>query len=579
LVNPGRYRFGPFCMDLEERVLLREGKPVYLSPKLFETLRVLVLKQGHIVEKDELMKQIWPDAFVEEGNLVVNIFQLRKTLGATADGGEYIETIPRRGYRFVAAVKPLGTESKDSSDTSRAINSIAVLPLENCGANPETEYVADGITESLIRLLSEIPGLKVISRHSVYHYKGRDVDAVAVGDRFGVSAVLTGRVMLLRGRLSVAAELVDATNNCHLWADRYERKAADSFTLPEDISRKLTERLRPRIAGELRAQRRPTSSNEAYHLYLKGRYQWNKRTREAIEKGIRYFEHALVADPDFSLAYAGLADCYTLLGSAGYAEGTSREAMHQAKVAAGRALEMDPQLAEAHTSLAFVTFRLNWDWSEAEKRFQRARALNSNYATAHHWYAIYLAAMDRPREAIQEIGCALELDPLSLIINAAAGRVYHFAREYNRAIEQFTKTLELDPAFTEGQYDLGMAYAESGRLEEAIATIEKALAQSPDRTLMKAVLAHIRARAGQTDSAKKTLQELKELAVTGRISPLEIALVHAGLGKKQETLRYLERAYSEHDGLLIYLKVEPMYDSLRAEPGFRDLLRRMSFPQ
>jgi DNA-binding winged helix-turn-helix (wHTH) protein/tetratricopeptide (TPR) repeat protein len=579
LATSRRYRFGRFCMDLEERVLLREDKPVALTPKLFETLRILVESHGHIVEKDQLMKQVWPDAFVEEGNLTANIFQLRRSLGVRPDHGEYIETIPKRGYRFVAPVESAAApEISESSPAVSVITSLAVLPLENSLGDPEIDYLADGVTESLIRVLSEISDCRVMSRHSVYHYKGRNPDAVEVGRKLDVDAVLTGRLSTLRDRLIVSIELVDAKDNHHIWGTRCDRRTVDSFTLPEEIALEVAGRLRPRIKAQRLIPKRATSSNEAYHLYLKGRYHWNKRTTEAIENAIRYFQHALAADSDYALAYAGLADCYTLLASASYGQRTSQDSMRDAKVAAAKAMELDSALAEAHTSMAFVTFRLDWNWEIAEKEFRRANILNPNYPTSHHWYAIYLAALDRSQEAIQEITLALELDPLSLIINSAAGRVYHFARQYNRAIEQFMKTLELDPGFMEAHYDLGMTYAQLDRLDEAVVQIEEALAQSPGRTIAKAVQAHILARAGQVERARQRLSEIRELVMRGQASSSALALVHTGLGEKQEAIRYLEQAYLERDGLLVYLKVEPMYDTLRAEPRFSALAKKLRLP-
>ena len=584
------YEFGPFCVDTRERVLLRDGKPVPLKPKVYETLLALVNNSGHIVDKEELMRQVWPDVVVEENNLTGNIFALRKVF----DGHHYIETVARRGYRFTADVKQVriedvkvrdreGGESevliKETVSTNReSISSLAVLPFINAGADPEAEYLSDGITESIINNLSQLPALRVMARSTVFRYKGRESNPQEVGRELGVRAVLLGRVVQLRDRLSVRAELVDVADGSQLWGNQYSRDAPDIFAIQEDISSEISKELRLRLTGaeRERLRKRYTENTEAFHAYLKGRYHLNKRTASGLRKAIEHFREAIELDPTYALAYAGLADTYTLLGSAGYDAPSPREMISKAKAAAVKALEIDESLAEAHTSLAFIKFRLDWDWAGAEKEFARAIELNPGSAASHHWYALYLTAMSRQTEAMREIKRAQELDPLSLIITSAAGRVYHFAEQYDQALEEYRKTFEMDPNYAEAHFNLGLTYAQKGMYEEAIAELQEAIKLSENRTVMLAVLGHIYSMAGKQTQARSVLEQLNELSSRCYVSPLEIAIVYTGLGEKDLAFERFEKAYLERAGALIYLKVEPLYDSLREEPRFNDLLRRLN---
>src|SRR5438552_1456574 len=380
------YEFGPFCLDTRERVLVREGSPLQLKPKVYETLLALVSRSGHIVDKEELMRQVWPDVVVEENNLTGNIFSLRRAFAEY----QYIETVPRRGYRFTADVKLVKIEDVKLTDRSsaetevviketvstkrRPIASLAVLPFINAGADPEAEYLSDGITESIIHNLSQLPALRVMARSTVFRYKGHESDPQEVGRELGVRTVLLGRVVQLRDRLSVRAELVDVADGSQLWGNQYSRDASDIFAIQEDISSEISKELRLKLTGaeRERLRKRYTENTEAFHSYLKGRYHLNKRTGSGLRKAIEHFREAIELDPTYALAYAGLADTYTLLGSAGYDAPSPPEMMSKAKAAAVKALEIDESLAEAHTSLAFIKFRLDWDWAGAEKEFARA---------------------------------------------------------------------------------------------------------------------------------------------------------------------------------------------------------------
>ena len=383
------YEFGPFVVDSQERVVRRDGKLVPLTPKVFDILMVLIRNPGRILTKDEMMHQVWPDTMVEESNLARNVSTLRKALGEEPGQPHYIETIPWRGYRFVAEVR----ESREESET---IDSLAVLPFVNEGQDPAAEYLCDGITESLIHKLSLLSSLKVMSRHSVFHYKVRDrkeslPEAKTVGLELGVRAVLTGRIRLIDDIVLIGVELVDASDNRHLWGSQYNRELSDIATLQETISQQIAERLKLKLTGQdkqrLTERERHTENPEAYQLYLKGRHFWNKLTPDGVQKGLELFQQAIEKDPAYALAYTGLLDCHTYLNQP--VEG---------KKAAAKALELDPTLGEAHASLGFFKFLYDWDFPGAEKELKQAIELTPNYAQAHHWYAIYLAQMGRHEE-------------------------------------------------------------------------------------------------------------------------------------------------------------------------------------
>jgi eukaryotic-like serine/threonine-protein kinase len=460
------------------------------------------------------------------------------------------------------------TRASHSQQPSKTIDSLAVLPFVNLSGDPEMEYLSDGITDTLINGLSQLGRLRVVPRSLAFRYKGREVEPQRAGGELDVRAVLTGRVMQRGDTLLIGTELMDVTKLSQLWGAQYNRKMADIFVLQEEIAREITEKLRLQLTGEekKRLTRRGTGNKEAYQLYLKGRYWWNKRTEDGFKKAIDFFQRAIENDPAYAPAYAGLADCYVLLGAAGYGEKSRQDFMRKAKAAALKVIEIDSTLAEAHASLAFVRFRLDWDWPEAEQEFKRAIELNNNYPTTHHWYALYLAAMGRLEEAICEIKKAQELDPLSLIINTAAGRVFFFACLYDQALEQCRRTLETEPNFIQAHFDLGMIHVQKARFDEAIAEFQKAVALSGGRSLMQAALGHAHGRAGRKSDA---------LALLKGLSAFEKAMVYAGVLDRDQAIRELQTAYEERSGPLVYLKVEPMFDGLRSDDRFLELIRCM----
>ena len=586
------YEFGSFRLDAAERMLLRDGMVVPLTPKAFDTLLVLVENSGHLLDKDDLMKRIWPDSFVEEGGLTRNVSVLRKVLGEDSADSQYIETVPGRGYRFVGGVREsqaglvlerhirrrVVIEEEDEVASIQAIKSLAVLPFINVSADPNTEYLSDGITESILNSLSQLPALKVPARNTVFRYKGRETDAQEVGRELGAGAVLTGRILQFSDRLIIRTELVDAADGCQLWGAQFDREPSDILALQSEIAREISESLRLRLTGKDRQllAKRHTESTEAYHAYLKGRYQWNKRTDEGLKKGIEHFQHAIDIDPVYALAYTGLADCYAVLGTFGGLAPPG--AFSKAKAATVRALEIDPALAEAHTSSAFVKQLYDWDWPCAEEAYARAIELNPAYATAYFWRATLLAALGRRDESITEIKRALELDPLSLPINTYLGWAYYFGREYDEAVKQYQRTLELDRNFIQAKWRLGLAFVQKGMYVEAITELKEALALSEDNTLILGALGYVNAAAGKSGEAREVLAEMERLSARRYVSPYQRATVHAGLGENDHALRWLEEAYSERSGLLIYLNVEPVFDNLRSDSRFADLLRRVRLP-
>jgi len=681
---------------------------------------MLLNRPGELVTREELQKKLWPaDTFVDfEHSLNAAVKRLRSALNDSADTPRFIETVPRRGYRFIAPVEgafpasapdstnqdapsanlepidltidktdaevpaPAGTGTqrrtvwltfnrapvapvrlnpdvpaeleriitkaleKDrrlrhqsaaeirtdlqrlerDTDSTRvtalngvapgvgsrpwwrdkmalaaggvvlaallafaawftvfrnrgeAIESVAVLPLVNASTDPDAEYLSDGITESLIGQLSQIPQLKILARSTVFRYKGRNIDPQKVGRDLNVRAVLTGRVSERGETLTVSMELMDVTDGSELWGEQYNRKLADILAVQEDIAREITVKLHLRLKGEeeKRLTRHLTENTEAYQLYLKGRYYWNKRTPDGIQKAMEYFQAAIAKDPGYAGAYAGLADCYQVPAN----PLPPRERMPRAKAAAMKALQLDDTLVEAHTSLARVLFVYDWNWPAAEKEFKLAIELNRRYAPAHQWYGGYLSATGRFREADAEKNRALELEPLSLVINFEVALAFYFSRNYDQAIDQFQKTLELDANFPPPHTYLPAAYEQKGMFEEAIAGFQRAITvtKGADKILAMASLGHVYAMSGRKTEARKMLAELQSLSEHSYVPAHDVALVYAGLGEKEKAFAWLEKAYEEHSFNLSHLNVEPRFDSLRSDPHFADLLRRIGLP-
>jgi serine/threonine-protein kinase len=560
---PPAYAFGPFRLDSGERLLRREGHAVRLTPKAIQVLLVLVENAGRPLDKDELLRAVWPDSVVEENTLARNISTLRRALGEKPGRPAYVVTIPGRGYRFAAPV-------------SRALDSLAVLPFADTGTDAETESLGDGITESLIASLSRVPQLRVVPRTTVFRYKDRRADPLALGRELDVRALVTGQVTMQGESLVVKAELLEVASERQLWGDRYRRKLSDIFAVQEEIAREIAGTLHVRLGIDPPAPltRRHTESSEAYQSYLLGRFHLGKRTREAMTRASLYFAAAVERDPRYARAHAGLADACALLAS-GTDGPRALELVDRARSAARRAIELEPTLAEAHTSLAFVLHHHDWAWSDAEREFERALELDPEAATARHWYAMFLATMGRTGEALEQVRSAQALDPLSLVINAALGRVLHFARRFEDAVQQYSRTLELDPSFAEAHFDLGMSYEEMGLYAEARRELEAAVTLSGANPTQLTELARCHALSGNASEACRLLQGLEQAPAQPATLAFDSAYVHLALGDRDRALERLEQACARRCGGLVYIQVDPALDGLRSEARFQELVRRV----
>ncbi len=458
---------------------------------------------------------------------------------------------------------------------SKVIDSLAVLPFGNAGGDPEHEYLSDGITGTLINTLATLPKLRVMAQSTVSRFKARDIDPQAIGRELGVRAVLTGRIMQSGGSLRIGTELVDVATGSQLWGAQYDRKPGDIFVVQDEISSEISGKLRLRLTRAEKKQltKHHTQDAEAYRLYLKGRHHWNRWTEEGFYKAIEYFQQAVESDPTYALAYAGLADCYVLLGWNSYLP--PKDAFPKGKAAAKAALQRDPDLAEAHTPLAALLWLDGWQWENAQTEFRRSLELNPTYPTANHWYAEYAMTMGRHEEAMVRIKKSQDLDPLSLIISVAVGWALYYARRYDEAIEQLRRTVDLDSNYPVTYWILGLLLRKTGRYELAISEGEKGVQLSGGSPLMRAALAHTLGAAGRADEARQILDELTALAKQKYVAPYFFAGIHVGLGEQERALEYLQKCYEEHSHWLIYLHLDPSMDDLRGHPGFQDLLRRI----
>lgn len=570
--DDNHFQFGVFRLDASERVLLRNGRLVPLPAKVLSTLLLLVRNNGRVVEKDVLMNEVWPDEYVEESNLAQHVFILRRALGENTESPTYIETVPRRGYRFVATmIEPEERVNK------RGIDSLAILPFVNASSDPNMEYLSDGITEGVMNSLSGLPQLKVMARSTVFRYKGPDIDPREVGHHLGVRAVMIGIVQRLAEQLVISAELVDVEDGSRIWGEQYHRRSSDIFSLQDELAWEISEKLRLRLSGEQKQKltKRFTENKEAYEFYLKGRYAWARRGIEDLKRGVEYFRHAIAEDPNYSLAHAGIADCLVLLGLFG--ADNPRDIMPQAKTAAMKAIDLDESLGEAYASLGQIKLIYEWDWKAAEADFQQAVHLSPSYPTAHQWHGECLASMGLFDRGLPELKKARDLDPLSLIINTNLGLNFYWARDYDRAIEQLERALELEPTFFRAHLHLGMCYERKRMYDEAVAELEKARSISENSWTL-AGLGHCHASFGARAEAEGFLEQLLELSRHQFVSCTTIAVVNAGFEDRADrTMEWLEKACEERSGLLIWLKVWPIFDHLRSDARFIRLLRRIGF--
>jgi len=626
------YEFGPFRLDAQKRFLLRDGQPIKLFPKEFDTLLALVEASGRDMKKEELMQRIWPDSFVEESNLTTNISHLRKALGENPQQHQYIVRVPGGGYRFVADVKEVGAEkapelpvereemlvrepsrvaaaaptwrksrltflaavvlltlaviisyhfwqrrqiasapSAPTAASQTSIHSIAVLPFKPLVADSRDESLEMGMADTLITRLSNIRQVIVRPTSAVRKYTGLGQDAVAAGREQRVDAVLDGSIQRSGDKIRVTVQLLNVRDGSFIWGYQCDEQCTDIFAVQDLVAERVVKALMLKLTGEERESltKHYTANIEAYHLYLKGRYFLNKSTEDDFRRSIEYFQQALEKDPHYALAYAALADSYAQLGNYGLI--SMKESHPRAREAATRALEIDDKLGEAHASLAFTLTNYYWDWAEAEKQFKRAIELNPNYAMAHNWYSQYLAFMGRPDEAIREAKRAQEIDPISLFNNSTIGFVLYLARQYDQAIAAAQKTLELDPNFAVAHMIIGLSYLQKKMYEESISELQKAK-NNPDS---RALLGYAYAVAGKRSEARKILEELDQLSKQKYVASAPVAIIYIGLGEKDQALQWLEKAYDERLWEMGMLKVAPVFDPLRSDPRFAVLLRRV----
>lgn len=578
------YQFGPFCLDPVERVLLRDGRVVPLPAKALSTLLALVMSRGQLIEKNVLIEKVWPDEFVEEGNLAQHIFTLRKALGETVDKAKYIETVPRRGYRFVP---PVSERRKELVEVAREVSkrvapkkltperlvdipSIAVLPFETLGATTQDEYLGLGIADALITRLSKLKKVKVRPTSAVRNAIKNN--AVSVGRALKVATVLEGTIQKWDEYIRVSVQLVSTRDGATLWAERFDEKFTNIFAIEDSISEQAATALTVKLTAEEQEllAKRYTENRQAHQAYLKGRYFFERRTQEGLTKSIEYFELAIRIDPHYALAYAGLAECHCMLITFDRLPPTN--SMPKAIDAALKALSIEPNLAEAHAALGWALLN-DWEWVAAERELKLAIELNANYATAHHYYAVYLRHMRRFAESLAESKKAQELDPTSASRKATEGVTLYCAGLYDEAIEEIRRALELDANNPIAHYGLARIYVQKGMYDEAVAEYERTISVFGKGPEWLAHLGYVYAVSGKREAARQALEELEESSNTGYVPPFYKALICAGLDQKEQAFEWLEKAYQEHDANLVSLAVEPTLDSIREDPRFTRLLQ------
>lgn len=576
----GILHFGPFELEPGTCELRNAGLVVRLQPQPCRVLAMLVTRAGRLVSREEIQKEIWGgQTFVDfEQGLNFCIRHIRSALGDTAGTPRYIETLPRRGYRFIAPVDgsvALRPEQWRNIETTINKVRLAVLPFENLSSDPKHDYFADGMTDALITELAQISGLRVISRTSVMRFKGTRKPLPEIAHELNVEAAVEGSVLPAGDRVRVTAQLIEVSSDRYVWAESYERDLQEILALQRKLARAIARGIRVRLTPQEHARLANARilSPEVYQAYLKGRYHWNRRTEEALKKAVSCFEHAIALDASYAPAYAGLADSYGLL--AYYSHLSPDEAFPRAKAAIQHALEIDDGAAEAHTSLGYITQMYEWNWSEAEREFKRAVELNPSYATGHHWHATYRMMVGQFDEAIEEIRRAQELDPLSLIINTTVGSILYCARQYDRTIEQCRKTIELDDNFPAPHCYLGRAYLQQSRHDEAIAEFQKALQLSGRSPRFIEELAYAHGVAGNHQKASELLNELNALSERRYVSPYYLSLVHLGMSDTGKAFDYLGQAIKGRSAELVWMKVDPRLDPLRKDARFTEMLHQI----
>ena len=619
-VNKELYEFGTFRLDVAERLLSRDGERVPLSEKAFDTLCVLVRRGNHLVRKEELLNEVWPDAIVEENNLDKNISLLRQVLGERAGKGKFIETVRGHGFRFVPEVRhvesnvgvaerepvsftpeletrPLNAKPvfadrrvllvaavalvilggvvgiyfwRRSPLNTTTTRTIAVLPFRSLVAEGRDEALELGMADALISKLSEADEITVRPLSAVRRYDSPDQDSVTAGRQLNVEAVLDGSLQTSGDRIRVMARLVRVSDGKQLWASQVEEKYTDIFRVQDSISERVATALKIRLTNK--ENRRSTANFEAYELYMKGRFHALRLTRAETDKAVAYFQQAIELDRNYSLPYLGLANAYIPMAlTSGL---PSAEVIPKAKEATLRAVEIDPGNSEGYETLGLISFWYEWDWQAAEKYYQRALDLDPKNAETHYGYAHLLSNSGRDDAALAEIQLARELDPLSLRINALEGQILFFAKDYDNALDRLNKTIDLDPRFWLSHLFISRVYTEKGMHSEAVTEAKKA-AELSGNSQSHAYRAYALAKWGKLTEAHAVLAELLKSATETYVPPYNIALACAAVGEREKALEYLEKGFAERDVRMVFLKVEPQWDALRSERRFVELIKRM----
>jgi TolB-like protein/DNA-binding winged helix-turn-helix (wHTH) protein/Flp pilus assembly protein TadD len=609
--------FGDFQVDRDQRVLLRDGDLIPLAPKVFDTLLALVESGGRVMEKDELLKKIWPTTFVEESSLARSVSTLRKVLGQDPDGQEYIQTIPKRGYRFIPEIRPVPEQLSEEvtappirpksgwSIAARAgalllalilagsaivllrtrgaaigqlqIRSIAVLPLQNLSRFTGQDYFSDGITDALITSLAQIRALKVISRTSVMRYKGTSKPLPDIARELGVDAILEGSVQRDGNRVRISAQLVRGSTDAHLWAKNYDRDISDVLRLEGEVATAIAQEIEVQVTPEAARHFRsfPKIPTAAQEEYLLAQYEQGKRDETHLQQAIHHFERAIEIEPNFAAAYAGLAHAWLQRGVWGAV--AFREPEVPARTAAFKAIELDPDLAEAHAVLAQLLMIYDWAWVTAEQEFHRAIELDPNGVYAHAYYAILLEGLGRFPEAISEVQRALTLDPLSATVESEYGRVLFRARRYEEAIRHLQRSIELDPQTYGSYWRLADVYEQIGRTQEALALIRQELQMRDAEPMQSAELASIYALIGRRGDAVNILSHVAGSDYY-RGGAQTIALAYFALGDRDRGFQWLTRAFDQRE-MVLFIGIDPRYDNVRKDPRFEALVRRLNFPK
>ncbi|MGZ8812197.1 MAG: winged helix-turn-helix domain-containing protein [Thermoanaerobaculia bacterium] len=560
-----KIRFGDCLLDTDERALLRSGRPIHLTSKAFQLLTFLLEVRPRAVAKSELQDRLWPSSFVSEGNLATLVKEARTAIGDDAKKPLYIRTVHAFGYAFAGVVQ----------DAASDLHSIVVLPFENLTGDGDLDYLCDGIAENVTNAFSRVARFRVVSSRTAFRWRGSNEETETIGRELQVDTIVHGRVRGSMGSLRVQVEAVAVGSGTQIWGNRLRCDGDQLFRIEEDVAAEVVEALQLRLSADdlSRLTRRYTSNPHAYDLYLRGRFQWNKRTMEGLGRAIEHFERAIVADPEYALPHSGIADVYAVMGNRDLMP--PREAFPRAIQSATRALELSPNLAEAHASLGAIAEVHHWDWHEAGRKFRRAIELSPSYTTAYQWYALHFARRGMPDEAEQQMAKALDLDPLSGIGLTNAAVIAYLAGDHVKASERIDKALEVEPHSIDALVVRGGVHEAAGRTDLAIADYRSAVERSPRFTIALAFLGHVLGVQGNRDEAEDVLQRLGEKRRTQHVSAMDSAIVTLALGRLDETFEWLEKAMLEKSGWLVYLKTDRRFDSLRGDQRFEAVLRRV----